>query len=148
MIVDTLDQLRKYSVMNPEFAKVADFLEKNPDLQVGKYEINGDKSFAMVSEYDAKEVGVWEAHRKYVDIQTVLLGEENFGFAPLKNMKTSESYNLDKDIEFFEGEGEYLHLQKGKMLILFPWDAHKPGMIGKQKTKIRKLVIKVAHKDN
>ena len=55
-------------------------------LPTGRHEIDGDKLYAMVNEYttEPKEKRRAEAHRKYVDVQCLVQGEEIIGYAPLR----------------------------------------------------------------
>ncbi len=52
-------------------------------LEPGRVEIDGDQVFAFVQEYTSKpmEQGRWEAHVKYIDIQYIVSGEEQIGYA-------------------------------------------------------------------
>ena len=73
MIIDTIENLGKYTTLNPLFADVVEFL-KNHDLQameVGKYPIK-DKDLFMnlqVAKQRTKDTAVLETHINMIDIQ-------------------------------------------------------------------------------
>ncbi len=73
MILDTLDNLEKYILLNPLFAEVAKYLNglDLSALELGKVELKGKELFISVArtEPKAKEEAKLEAHRDYIDIQ-------------------------------------------------------------------------------
>ena len=62
-----------------------------------------------VSESETKppECLPFEAHRRYIDIQFVVAGQEAIRFAPASAMKTTEPYDAAKDVEFFEPTAQF-----------------------------------------
>jgi len=117
------------------------------NLEVRRYDIDGDNIFATVSEYMTKneETTNFEAHRKYIDIQYVISGKEFMNVAPLnKACEEVTPYDGTKDIEFLK----VLSMQKypatqQNFFIFFPSDAHRPGIKENVNAQVRKLVIKV-----
>jgi len=116
-------------------------------LEVKRYEIDGDNVYATVSEYLSKneEDARYEAHRKYIDIQYVAAGKELIGIAPLSQKKEEiEAYDAAKDIEYFTLTGGENHLAlPDRFFILFPEDAHRPGLKDGENSPVRKIVVKV-----
>ena len=67
--------------------------------------------------------------------------------APLTGKETPAEDDPAKDIMFFETvEGEnFLTTAPGNFLVLFPWDAHRPGLHpGDGPVSFRKIVMKIA----
>jgi len=123
---------------------------KNSDLQgleLKRYDIEGDDLYAPVSEYLTKneEDARYEAHRKYIDIQYVIIGKELIGVAPLSQKKEIlEPFDSTKDIEFFTVTGGVDHLAlPDRFFIFFPGDAHRPGLKDGENSPVRKIVVKV-----
>ncbi len=146
MIIDTLDNLKKYIPLHPGFAKVEDFLSHTDltNLDVGRYEIDGDKLFLNVDHYETKESKKVEFHKKYIDIQIVVSGKEQIGWTPINKIKEiTIPYNEKKDIGFGLGETDKLIASNGLFFIFFPEDAHQPGLAYKQPSWIKKLVFKI-----
>lgn len=126
-----------------------EFLKNNEPatLEIKRYDIDDNNLYATVSEYVTKneEDARYEAHRKYIDIQYVINGQELIGLAPLGNrIETLESYDPEKDIEFLKvKDGIKLKAHPGRFFIFFPEDAHCPGMKDGENSTVRKIVIKV-----
>ncbi len=125
------------------------FLKSNalPELELKRYDIDGDNVYAPVSEYLTKneEDARYEAHRGYIDIQYVVSGKELIGVAPLSNKKdVLEAYDSTKDIEFFTVTGGENQLAiPDRFFIFFPEDAHRPGLKDGENSPVRKIVVKV-----
>jgi YhcH/YjgK/YiaL family protein len=93
--------------LNKGFLKAVEFLS-NPDLielQVNKYEIDGDRVYAMVS----KDVGrnkkdaQLEIHSKYIDIQLVLEGTDEMAWKSAALCKhPAMEFDKKADIQFFQ----------------------------------------------
>ncbi|MCK9281898.1 MAG: YhcH/YjgK/YiaL family protein [Melioribacteraceae bacterium] len=148
MIYDLINNSDLYLAINPNLEKAFDFLRKKDlfALEIGKHEIDGENSFALVSEYKSKDLlnGRWEAHKNYLDIQLILKGKEKFGFSNLKEMTAvTAEYSVENDIMFFEGRGNFLELTAGYFVMVFPGDSHMPGIDADEKTDVRKIVVKV-----
>ena len=116
------------------------------NLPCGRYEINGEKLYANVQEYETKADANYEAHRKYIDIQCVVKGKELVGVTDISNGKTVETYDNKKDIEFLSTNkpDEYFELNNGEFIVLFPQNAHKPSISAGEKTSVKKVVVKAA----
>ncbi len=71
----------------------------------------------------------YESHKKYIDVQYVIEGEELMGLTTLNKVKVTETYNEDNDIAFYEfEEGKYLQATPENFVVFFPEDVHRPGM--------------------
>ncbi|MBP2656853.1 MAG: hypothetical protein H6Q73_4422 [Firmicutes bacterium] len=119
-------------------------------LPLGRHEIQGDKIYASVAEYETEPYSERraEAHAKYLDIQYVCSGEEFIGAAPLKaEYEVEEDCLNERDVIFYKKvtEETKLTLLPGMFAVLFPWDVHRPNCtIGGKASKVRKIVVKVA----
>lgn len=125
------------------------FLKNNDlaQLEIKKYDIDGDDAYAPVSEYLPKneEDARFEAHTKYIDIQYVIRGVEQISVAPLsaKDQITSP-YDEAKDIEFMTvKESSAFKATPGNFFIFFPSDIHQPSVRLIENTQVKKIVIKV-----
>ncbi|HHW31323.1 MAG TPA: DUF386 domain-containing protein [Clostridiaceae bacterium] len=147
MIVDKIENAYLYLGVNSSIKKALEFLQNNDcaKLEPGRYEIDGDTVYANVSRYDSKprDKGVWEAHRRYIDIQYVAEGKELIGYANLKDLKVTKEYDKEGDYLLLEGNGDFITASKGTFIILWPEDAHMPGIAINEPEKIAKVVVKV-----
>ena len=96
MVIDTIDKLSFYVGLNPLFQDIVDFLKTNDlnKLEEGKHFIKEKDLFVniQVAKGKTKEEAKLETHRRMIDIQIPLSGEETFGFTPLCDLPELE-YN-------------------------------------------------------
>lgn len=147
MIVDHISNAERYAALGPLFKQAFDFLRTtDPNaLEQGRYPLAGDALFALVQGYDTKasSEGFWEAHRRYIDLQFIVRGTERIGYAPLHRMKL-ESHDEQRDLSVLRGEGDFLTLTDGCFMLLWPEDAHMPGLQADRSGPVRKIVFKIA----
>jgi len=148
VIVDVVANLKFYRGLHPRLDKGLDYLKSIAgwDLADGRYELSGMEVYANVATYETLPPASkpYEAHRAYIDLQYVLAGKEGMFWAPLDELSTTTEYSGVEDIAYFTGPDELLiPLEPGRFVILFPWDAHKPGCCSDQLGVVKKLVIKI-----
>ncbi|MEO8416262.1 MAG: YhcH/YjgK/YiaL family protein [Ginsengibacter sp.] len=76
-------------------------------IALGKYAIDGDDVFASVTD-DATKVfdkTNWESHRKYIDLQYVIAGEEKIGICPVSKTTVIKPYDGKRDAANYTAEG-------------------------------------------
>ena len=147
MIIDKIKNANLYKNIGDGINKAFNYI-KNSDLinlSSGKYEIDGENIFALINEYKTKpkSEGKLEAHRKYIDVQYVICGEELMGYAPLGTQTILEPYKEKNDILFFKGDKSFTKVSTGMFAIFFPEDVHMPGITAGKILDVKKLVIKV-----
>ena len=146
MILDTIENYKLYNPINERIAKGFDFLRTTDldSLPSGKHDIEGDTIFALVQEYQTKplEDCKLESHKKYIDIQYVIRGEEMMGVTTQNNQKIIE-VNEEKDYTFYEGTTSLVLVSKGMFTIFFPDDLHQPCVQTESAAEVKKVVIKV-----
>ena len=149
MILDTLDNLHKYASLNPLFPKAIEFLT-NTDLSslpLGRNEIMGDEIFANVMEvqpHTKEEIPV-EAHRKYIDIQVPISGDEVMGYTPKSALPVGE-YSDANDVTLYPIgmlAQDYVNVKQSMFTIFFPQDGHAPAVTP---VKVKKVIVKIAVK--
>ncbi len=150
MITSTLSQLHWYKIISPNFEKAIEYALSTDfaALEPGKYSVDGENVMAIVNEYTTKPASECdpESHRDYADIQIMITGTEQFGYAPLTSQQASTPYHPEKDVAFYSLPGEdlsYLTLRPGEFIIFFPSDIHQPEVFTHQPALVRKVVLKV-----
>lgn len=147
MIVDSLENVKHYRSLSERIKKGFEFLEEIDfdTIEPGKYNVEGDDIFAIVSEYDTKkhEDAKPEAHERYLDIQYIVKGEELIGYAPLEDQDIMIPYNADKDIVFYNAETSPIKMSEGMFALFFPADIHAPCMMINESKSVKKVVVKV-----
>ncbi|HTG01589.1 MAG TPA: YhcH/YjgK/YiaL family protein [Nitrospirota bacterium] len=150
MVVADIVHAEKQIAMTSELQQAFSFLRR-PDLDSyldGKVDIDGDRVFALVQRYTTitTERPRFEFHRKYLDIQYLVSGEEVIGWAPAGDMTVSEPYDANKDVCFGsveQGMWTPVHLQTGRLAVLWPDDAHAPRLAAGKPVTVIKIVVKV-----
>ena len=147
MIFDKLENAPWYYGMGRNLKKGLEFLETADlaSLPLGRIDIDGDIIFALVQEYNTvpKEEKVWEGHRKYIDIQYVVSGEEMIGYVNTPELTADGEYSDEKDFLALKGEGDYIKFKAGSFGVFGPEDAHMPGVASGEVSPVRKVVVKV-----
>lgn len=155
MIFDKMDNISDYFDELPLLKKVSDFVDdfnKNK-LSDGTYKIDGERVFAMVQSYRTKQQTpdmMFEAHKKYIDLQYIVSGIEKIRWAKLSKVDlVEEKYSSGGDIAFYEGDAMFdFTLTKNTFLLLYPDDAHLPGLSADKDVNVRKIVFKIQTEQN
>jgi YhcH/YjgK/YiaL family protein len=151
MIMDRIGNSSLYYAIHPGIQCAFAFIQKT-DLSimpVGRTEIDGANLYAIFQDYITKpiEKGLWEAHRRYIDLQYMVQGAEKIGYANIANLRQG-SYDPSKDFLPLQGVGDFLTLHQGYFALLLPEDGHMPGLAVDAPMPVKKLVIKIAvHQD-
>jgi YhcH/YjgK/YiaL family protein len=146
MVVDTLENLEKYTSLNPLFAQAVAYLRSIDlnALEVGKTVLKENDLVVNVQQTapKTKEQAKLETHQVFIDIQIPLSGVEVMGYTAAKDCEPADApYNAEKDITFFEGlADDYITVKQGMFAIFFPQDGHAPGITP---TGVKKIVVKV-----
>lgn len=128
-----------------DYLRSADLSEMGP----GTYPIEGESMFVMIQEpvTEAKESRKPESHRRYIDIQYLLEGEERILVTRRSGKEAVTEDLLDaKDVMFY---GDLSHdvdivLQPGMYAVFFPSDIHRPCCSVRTDMPIRKAVVKIS----
>ncbi len=102
---------------------------------------------AVVSAYETSLVNPkgYEAHRKYADIQLCVVGTELIRCKPLPKVVETIPYDESKDAaRYADCSGADLVIGNGYFLVVFPDDAHEPGLApAGHCAPVKKVVMKV-----
>lgn len=151
MIVTDLKHIDHQACITTALKKAIDFLRR-PDTHLladGRVDIDGERVFALAQRYETLKTDAprFEYHRKYIDIQYIVSGEEVIGWAPADSMVITEEYDGDKDICFGtvpDGEMTSIYLKGGQLAVLYPEDGHAPKLAAGRPSLVLKIVVKVA----
>ena len=142
------DDLKKYPAA---IAKAITYLKETDfdNLADGIYEIDGKMMYAQVFTFTSKPVaeGKPELHKKYLDVQFWINGEEMFGVAPSHGVGNCIEEIDERDLYFYDGVANesFVHATKGCYAVFFPNDAHRPGLaVDEKPAELRKVVVKVS----
>jgi YhcH/YjgK/YiaL family protein len=146
VVIDQIANAHLYLSLGPRIGRALEFLRHTDlvSLEPGRHELDGDRIYALVSEYASKphDEGRWEAHRRYIDLQSVASGTERIGYAPTDRLDP-EPYDDAKDMIRLSGPGAFLTLRPGDFMLLWPGDAHMPGVAVDEPVPVKKVVVKI-----
>ena len=165
MVYDKIDNIEIYKGLSTDIYEALKFLQNaTPSTPTGVIQLN-PRVKAIVSEYETKAVNEngYEAHKRYIDIQALLSGEEMIACQPIEWLTQTKPYSEECDAAFYAADevlsqpSEESHLPSSIIhhtssiilrpsffTILFPQDGHMPQLSITTPTKVKKVVIKVA----
>lgn len=147
MLTDVLANADLYAGLGARLTRALDFLRTTDfnRLGPGRIDLDGADLYAIVSDYVTKpeSEGRWEAHRRYIDLQYVARGVERIGVCPLGSLQSGE-YDTEKDVTWLTGRGDFITLSETRFIVLWPGDAHMPGIAVDVPGDVRKVVVKIA----
>lgn len=147
MILSALSQSHRYTLLHPLFQRAFDTMRTTDFFAYapGRYPVVGEDLFFIVEHAQGKpQADAWlEAHRRYIDIQLVLEGDESMGWKPLADCHNPiAEHSEEKDIRFFrDAPASWVAVPPDHFCIFFPEDAHAPLVGG---SMIRKVIFKIA----
>lgn len=148
MIIDTLDNLHKYTSLCPGLQAVVDYLSSHSleSLSDGRHAVAGEDVWVNVQTCQARsrEEAPLEVHREMIDIQIPLDGQEEHGYSPLTEATLlSASYDAQADISFLPIQPQdYFIVPAGQFVLYMPGEGHAPAITDRP---LRKAVFKVKY---
>lgn len=117
------------------------------DCSNGRAENKFDLGFDMVAieqSYTLNNEGIFESHKKFVDFQLVVYGDECMEVGHIYNFNATNKYNEDRDVINYSrfSEVSKIFLYPKSLLVLFPNDIHAGGFRLKSDI-VFKSVVKV-----
>jgi len=123
--------------------------ERLAGLAAGKTErvdLDGG-SFALDQAYPprARSEGFFESHRKYIDVQVIVSGEELMEVQDVSRLVVSDAYNPERDLIKYADSADtsVLKMRAGDVAVFFPEDGHMPSLRWRNGDLVRKTVVKV-----
>ena len=145
--IDKVQFAKQYHLNKASWDKAFAYL-KNTDLKAlanGRHVIDGNNVYAIVTEAPSKDYDktAFESHRKYIDMQYVITGEEKMAKAPLASVTVNKPYDEAADIAYYTGERKIYTVPAGTFMLFFPTEAHRPNITPGGNKVVKKIVIKV-----
>jgi len=148
MIYDQLAYLLQLPLPEPLCRKISVFADQALALAEGRHEIEGALVYASKFTYATAVDGVFEAHRRYADLQIILKGEERLGVTLEVPAREISPYDESGDAVLYPPDQETystLIMRSGYFALLLPRDIHMPGLaLNNQPSPVTKVVIKIA----
>ncbi len=149
MILDRLENADAYAALHPLFPMAFAALRRlavGPDWSPGRRPLDAaaPEAYVVVEVRDARgrADSPLEAHRRFIDIQLTVAGEEEIGWRPVAECAFPRGdFDVGRDIGFFaDSPRVWLPVPAGYFAVFFPEDAHAP-LAGRG--ALRKLIAKV-----
>jgi YhcH/YjgK/YiaL family protein len=147
MIIDAGANCHRYARLHPLFERAFRFLAETTlhSLAPGRQPLDGDRLYVSIDHTQGRghDGARLEAHRRYIDIQYTIEGDEEIGWMPLAvSGAASGAFDETRDIGFFEGRPTtWLAVPAGIFVVFYPDDAHAP-LAGRG--AVKKAIVKVA----
>lgn len=143
MILDYVSQLERYENLLPRFEVYKEQIAKLHELPEGKYDLGDEEFFSIQSGMTRPVEGAqYEFHHKYIDLQIMLSGSEHVKWQTLDQLSQLE-FDPSADIGFAAGEGSLIEIKTGMFYLVYPEDAHMPGLHVDQPNAFKKAVFKL-----
>lgn len=147
MIYSNLKYIDTYKGIHANLDKAIDYL-MNADLatlSLGRNEVDGDRVYINRFQYETIPMaeGIFEAHKKYLDIHILLSGREAMGICDVVKMTIEKE---DEANDYVLGEGpmeQKINLEPGDAIVAFPHDAHMVKLESSGICAVDKVVVKV-----
>lgn len=133
MIYDKIENIASYTTKHENLEKAYKSIASGAYLNFkdGKNDLDGDNLFAIKVNLILKkpEEGLFEAHRKYIDIHVPLCNSEDVAVSFLEDIILESEYDEEGDCLLGNSRRSMaLMLSQGEFLVVFPQDAHKVGV--------------------
>jgi len=140
---------RQYKLNKPFWDSAFAFMKRNDlvNMPKGKYPIDSTNVYASITDDPSKDLDKtnWESHRKYIDLQYIITGEEIIGVSPVTKATVTKEYDEKKDVANYSVEGQMHPSVPGTFFLFFPGDAHRPNITPGGNKPVKKLVIKIRY---
>lgn len=146
MVLGSIKNASTYLSLHSRFKHAFEFIQNNDltNMEPGKFVLDGENLYLSLVETQGKkpENAQIETHKRYIDIQVVLEGQETMGWAAIdRDSQEIDPYNAENDITFYKNKPTtFITLHPGEFAIFFPEDGHAP-LIGNG--PIKKAIVKV-----
>ena len=126
MIICPWKDIKKYAPLLPGIEEAFDAINALETYEPNTYQLSGgNRFFVNVGTTIAPDVA--EAHRKYMDIQYIVKGQETMGWADLADCPPANEFSDEKDIGMYTGNFTFTTIREGMCYVVFPEDVHMPG---------------------
>lgn len=150
-ITGNLDNLAQIyaQLPHPAWRAVFSWLEQIPLSAQDSTFINPDfptiKAYSKTIPTTPSPVAKYESHQQHIDIHVCLSGSEIIQITPSKHL-LSFSRNSQKDYILYQpspAAARSIPMLPGHVAILYPPDAHLPGLSHPTATFVRKIIVKL-----
>ena len=144
MILCPFKELRRYAAVIPGLEEAIKTIESLETLEPATYPLSCGKILVQQGTTKPLDGAALEAHRKFLDIQYILEGQEVVGWAPVDTLLPESEFNTEKDVGKYIGSSTPITVPAGYCYVVYPEDGHAPGKHLDIPNDYRKIVVKLA----
>ncbi|WED24602.1 YhcH/YjgK/YiaL family protein [Vibrio sp. JC009] len=115
----------------------------------GNYPLSDSRIFVVLASAQTEPVGqrAAEIHKKYIDVQILLEGEEQLGYSNQLDEETRKIEVLPDDLLFVDEvtHENFVTLTPGDFALFYPNQIHRPLCASGEPGAVRKAIIKIPH---
>ena len=152
-IFGKLEDLKQH-ITDENFKIAFDYLlniqNESFDIKEGECikEMINDEMFILKQAYITKnrEDCFFESHKKYIDIQYMIKGDEIMDVCNIEDLEIIKDYDDKTDFIKYKGKEENISsllIKENQLAIFYPQDAHQPCIKTNENKLIYKAVIKI-----
>lgn len=129
-----VDSRKDENDLKERISKAVSFLKtlRVTERDIGDKVIINENFYYTVQKYVTKPTNErkLESHKKYVDIQIILEGNEMMDLADISRLSVKKEYDEANDVIFWEIPDRMARmvLRKGSCIVLYPENAHRGGI--------------------
>ena len=147
MVIANIKNAARYNNLYPHFKDAFAFLKTlSEDSTEDSFVFDGFRGhITSLETSDFSSDGApknAEAHKEYLDIHYVIKVAEAIGYADIDKLCPVTEYDSKADYLLLKGEMQKIRLGEGDFCIVFPEDAHAPGMSAGENC-VKKAVVKI-----
>jgi len=143
MIICPWKDISRYSAVIPGLEAAVQAVNAHDSSVSGTFPLENGRF--MVGPHTSRPIAgaEFEAHRRFLDIQYVVSGQDVVGWAPTDTLEPAGNFSEEGDIGFYRGAGEFVRVKAGWCYIVFPEDAHMPDCHLDEPCEFTKIVVKI-----
>lgn len=143
MILCPWKEIGRYEAVIPGLQEAVEFINNLKNFEPAEYPLPRGKVKIQRGTTHPLEGAKCEAHRKYLDIQLVLQGQDMFGWAPTDTLTPAGEFSVEKDVGLYTGSTTPVAVPAGYCYVLFPEDGHAPCVHLDTPTEYVKALVKL-----
>ncbi|RJX73660.1 DUF386 domain-containing protein [Vibrio sinensis] len=151
MFKGTLSELHLCQHLPSKLLKIIEQVKQHlsSSTENGRYPLVGDDVFFFVVDDNTQLLNERksEIHRKYIDVQILLSGEETFGYSEHPFQSIAEDMLENRDLAFSEDiiDEQFVNLNVNDFVIFKVEQPHRPLVATNEPMPVRKAIIKISN---
>lgn len=143
MILCPWKEIGRYEAVIPGLKEAVEVVNNLKSYEPAEYPLSCGKVKVQKGITKPLDQTPAEVHKKYLDIQYVLQGQEMVGWAPADTLTPTGPFDTAKDVGFCTGKTTPILVPAGYCYVVYPEDGHVPRAHIEQPTEYVKVLVKL-----